>query len=151
MRRLVLLLLFVCPMPLLACEVMLSNASDVDLGLVVSGRHIVLGPGQAQRVPFSALADVEFGAVSHEFQLEAARDALCGSGAAINLEARQDGSLWLRQGVQPKGLPLRPISRQDLTAAPPNNAFKPKLHRYANNMAGRACHVVSYALQFGLT
>jgi hypothetical protein len=33
----------------------------------------------------------------------------------------------------------------------PNNAFKPKLHRYANNMAERACHVASYALQFGLT
>jgi hypothetical protein len=34
---------------------------------------------------------------------------------------------------------------------PPNNAFKPKLHRYAVNMAGRACHVAGYALQFGLT
>ncbi|MGN2248026.1 hypothetical protein ACFWZ3_15180 [Frateuria sp. GZRR35] len=33
----------------------------------------------------------------------------------------------------------------------PNNAFKPKLHRHANNMAEKACHVVSYALQFGLT
>jgi hypothetical protein len=33
----------------------------------------------------------------------------------------------------------------------PNNAFKPKLHRYAVNMAGKACHVASYALQFGLT
>jgi hypothetical protein len=32
-----------------------------------------------------------------------------------------------------------------------NNAFKPKLHRYAANMAKRACHVASYALQFGLT
>src|SRR6185312_11424919 len=32
-----------------------------------------------------------------------------------------------------------------------NNAFKPKLHRYAVNMAERACHVASYALQFGLT
>jgi hypothetical protein len=36
-------------------------------------------------------------------------------------------------------------------AARPNNAFKPKLHRYANNMADKACHVASYALQFGLT
>ena len=33
----------------------------------------------------------------------------------------------------------------------PNNAFKPKLHRYAVHMAERACHVGSYALQFGLT
>jgi hypothetical protein len=33
----------------------------------------------------------------------------------------------------------------------PNIAFKPKLHRYAVNMAERACHVASYALQFGLT
>jgi hypothetical protein len=33
----------------------------------------------------------------------------------------------------------------------PNNAFKPKLHRYAVNMAVRACHVSGYALQFGLT
>jgi hypothetical protein len=33
----------------------------------------------------------------------------------------------------------------------PNNAFKPKLHRYAVHMAERACHVASYALQFGLT
>jgi hypothetical protein len=36
-------------------------------------------------------------------------------------------------------------------AAAPNNAFKPKLDRYAVNMAGTACHVASYALQFGLT
>jgi hypothetical protein len=35
--------------------------------------------------------------------------------------------------------------------AKPNNAFKPKLHRYAVNMAEKACHVASYALQFGLT
>jgi len=33
----------------------------------------------------------------------------------------------------------------------PNNAFKPELHRYVNNMAEGACHVVSYALQFDLT
>jgi hypothetical protein len=38
-----------------------------------------------------------------------------------------------------------------LRSWPPNNAFKPKLHRYAVNMAGTACHVASYALQFGLT
>jgi hypothetical protein len=30
-------------------------------------------------------------------------------------------------------------------------SFKPKLHRYAVNMAERACHVATYALQFGLT
>jgi hypothetical protein len=34
---------------------------------------------------------------------------------------------------------------------PPNNAFKPKLHRYAVHMADTACHMASYALQFGLT
>jgi hypothetical protein len=34
---------------------------------------------------------------------------------------------------------------------PPNNAFKPKLHRYASHMAKEACHVPGYALQFGLT
>ena len=33
----------------------------------------------------------------------------------------------------------------------PNIAFKPKLHRYAVHMAEKACHVASYALQFGLT
>jgi hypothetical protein len=32
----------------------------------------------------------------------------------------------------------------------PNAQVNPKLHRYANNMADKACHVVSYALQFGL-
>jgi len=37
------------------------------------------------------------------------------------------------------------------TVARPNNAFKPKLHRYANHMAEKACHVSGYALQFGLT
>jgi len=36
-------------------------------------------------------------------------------------------------------------------AVRPNNAFKPKLHRYAVNMAEKACHIASYALQFGLT
>jgi hypothetical protein len=33
----------------------------------------------------------------------------------------------------------------------PNIAFKPKLHLYAVHMAGKACHMASYALQFGLT
>jgi hypothetical protein len=42
-------------------------------------------------------------------------------------------------------------SRRRKRRQAPNNAFKPKLHRYANNMAGRACHVAGYALQFGLT
>jgi hypothetical protein len=45
-----------------------------------------------------------------------------------------------------------PSSRARIAAqAAPNIAFKPKLHRYANNMADKACHVVGYALQFGLT
>ena len=39
----------------------------------------------------------------------------------------------------------------DAAASRPNNAFKPKLHRYASHMAERACHVPGYALQFGLT
>jgi len=38
-----------------------------------------------------------------------------------------------------------------MTAARSNNAFKPKLHRYASHMAEKACHVPGYALQFGLT
>ena len=42
-------------------------------------------------------------------------------------------------------------SKSFATRLLPNNAFKPKLHRYANNMADKACHVVGYALQFGLT
>ena len=32
----------------------------------------------------------------------------------------------------------------------PDNAFGPKVHRHAVHMAGNACHVASYALQFGL-
>jgi hypothetical protein len=35
--------------------------------------------------------------------------------------------------------------------APPNNAFKPKMHRYVVSMAGTACHAASYALQLGST
>ncbi|MGY1426513.1 hypothetical protein [Lysobacter sp. A289] len=35
--------------------------------------------------------------------------------------------------------------------ARPNNSFKPNLLRYTNNMAGKACHVVGYATQVGLT
>jgi hypothetical protein len=50
---------------------------------------------------------------------------------------------------------LQPLSskthRTHIAWAQPNNAFKPKLDRYAVNMAGTACHVASYALQFGLT
>ena len=42
-------------------------------------------------------------------------------------------------------------SKIKLPRGTPNIAFKPKLHRYAVNMAERACHVASYALQFGLT
>ena len=38
-----------------------------------------------------------------------------------------------------------------VVAAQPNIAFKPKLHRYAVHMAEGACHMASYALQFGLT
>src|SRR5690606_14153853 len=33
----------------------------------------------------------------------------------------------------------------------PNNSFKPNLLRYTNNVAGKACHVVGYATQVGLT
>jgi len=33
----------------------------------------------------------------------------------------------------------------------PNITLKPKLHRYAVNMAEKACHAAGYALQFGLT
>src|SRR3546814_9804002 len=33
----------------------------------------------------------------------------------------------------------------------PNNSFKPNLLRYANNMAGKACHVVGSATQVVLT
>jgi hypothetical protein len=42
-------------------------------------------------------------------------------------------------------------SAMGFLAMTPNSAFKPKLHRYAVNIAERACHVASYALQFGLT
>jgi hypothetical protein len=44
------------------------------------------------------------------------------------------------------GYNLRPT-----TPMAANNAFKPKLHRCAVNMAEKACHVASCALQFGLT
>lgn len=37
------------------------------------------------------------------------------------------------------------------TRCSPNNALKPKSHRYATNMVENVCHVASYALQFGLT
>jgi hypothetical protein len=47
---------------------------------------------------------------------------------------------WMITGQEPRRF-----------GVPSNNAFKPKLHRYAVNMAGIACHVASYALQFGLT
>jgi len=40
---------------------------------------------------------------------------------------------------------------QKASGARPNNAFKPKLHRYTSHMAEGACHVPGYALQFGLT
>jgi hypothetical protein len=33
----------------------------------------------------------------------------------------------------------------------PNNAFKPNSFRYANNMAGKACHVICSATRVGLT
>jgi hypothetical protein len=42
-------------------------------------------------------------------------------------------------------------AQNGLGAMSPNNAFKPKLHRYAVHMAGKACQMASYALQFGLT
>ncbi|MEO6154735.1 MAG: hypothetical protein ABIP16_03265 [Thermomonas sp.] len=35
--------------------------------------------------------------------------------------------------------------------APPNNSFKPKPLRSGNNMAGKACHVVTSTTRFGLT
>src|SRR3546814_15727046 len=42
------------------------------------------------------------------------------------------------------------LSVQQLRVAP-NNSFKPNLLRYTNNVAGKACHVVGYATQVGLT
>ena len=43
------------------------------------------------------------------------------------------------------------MAQEKVAELMPNSAFKPKLHRYASNMAEKACHVASYALQFGLT
>ena len=37
------------------------------------------------------------------------------------------------------------------TGSSSNNSFKPNLLRYTNNVAGKACHVVGYATQVGLT
>ena len=66
-----------------------------------------------------------------------------------------DGSVrWRRRVATPQGDyagTLHAIVALILLRSKANNAFKPKLHRYAVNMAERACHVASYALQFGLT
>jgi hypothetical protein len=37
-----------------------------------------------------------------------------------------------------------------MSQAAPNNAFKPKLHRYTKTWQKSACYVASYALQFSL-
>jgi hypothetical protein len=52
--------------------------------------------------------------------------------------------------LQAKGARASTIGTRRPTLSP-NNASKPKLHRYADNMAESACHVVGYALQFSLT
>jgi len=68
---------------------------------------------------------------------------LCGNGGPVIFDKTANG--WVRSSRQCAiWMSLGPGGR-------PNNAFKPKLHRYAVNMAGRACHVASYALQFGVT
>ena len=51
----------------------------------------------------------------------------------------------------PNGIAQIRTGNWPMSSVRSNNAFKPKLHRYAVHMAERACHVASYALQFGLT
>jgi hypothetical protein len=68
---------------------------------------------------------------------------LCGNGGAIVFEKAAAG--WQRSSRQ-CGVWMSHTPKDR-----PNNAFKPKLHRYAVHMAGKACHMASYALQFGLT
>src|SRR5690606_15772837 len=62
----------------------------------------------------------------------------------VQVAACTGSRLWEPTPAQLKAL-------RSLAGTPSNIAFKPKLHRYAVNMAERACHVASYALQFGLT
>ena len=86
-------------------------------------------------------------------------EALSGAGFPDNLIAKArstppESMLWLtpeelrEAGVEFQVAPSRWLPTTGLA---PNNAFKPKLHRYASHMAERACHVSGYALQFGLT
>jgi hypothetical protein len=119
-------LLLLAPSVSKACEVLLRNASGVDLMLYVDSRTVLVGPGESQRIPLFSLSIIEFGAESHEFAVGGAAKALCPAAGTAELEARADGKLWLRSEGQPEGMPLVPVRVLDLTGSPPNNSFKPK-------------------------
>ena len=108
------------------CDVLLVNASSVDLRLDVGDRHVLLAPGESNHVPLASLSLIELGAESHEFVIAPVSASLCPSEGPPEIEARADGQLWLR-GVeqQPQGMPLRPVRVDDVTGPPPNNSFKP--------------------------
>jgi hypothetical protein len=120
-----LILTLLTPVAAQACEVVLSNASGVDLALETKSRTVLVGPGESRRVPLGALSVIEFGAESRAFAPGKARATLCPKGRTAELEARADGRLWLRVKKQPAGFPLTPVEVHDLTRSPPNNSSKP--------------------------
>jgi hypothetical protein len=123
--RAVLLVVLLVPAAAQGCEVVLRNASGVDLAFGAKSQTVLVGPGESRRVPVAALTVIEFGAESRTFAPEKARKALCRKSNLVELEARPDGNLWLQATEQPEGLPLTPVEVQDLTQSPPNNSSKP--------------------------
>lgn len=124
--RAALIVVLLAPAAAQGCEILLTNASGVDLALGAKSQTVLIAPGESRRVPLGALAVIEFGAESRTFAPETARMALCRKGSTAELEARADGHLWLRAKEQPEGLPLTPVEVQDLTQSPPDNLSEPR-------------------------
>ncbi len=107
------------------CNITLVNSSSVDLSLSSDSRIVILGPGEKTSVSATSLSSIDFGAINHQFAISPALTVLCQTDQELEIEARSNGQLWIRNvDEQPDGMPLNPVSQQDLTSSPPNNSFK---------------------------
>jgi hypothetical protein len=107
------------------CSVTLVNSSSVDISLSSDSRIVMLGPGEKASISATSLSSIDFGAINHQFAITPALPILCPSGRELEIEARSNGQLWIRNvDEQPDGMPLNPVSQRDLTSSPPNNSFK---------------------------
>jgi len=128
-----------CSYPL---KVVFFNNTPVDLHIwrAPGKTFVVVAPGKSIEVVFSDPQWIDFGQIAHKYQskdLWEARDLAYGPDNArrINMQVESNGRIYVvpRDAhfpvnplpEQPRGFPMEPAEKVDLTEAPPNNCVQP--------------------------